>query len=167
LKDGKSGTGRFARGGFRLAWVLFPALALDRATKLLAARFLDGAGRVPFLPGVLNLNYAENTGVAFSMMSGNALVVLILSLLLVAGVLVWLVFGRERSTLVRLGLWLIAAGGVGNLFDRVAYGYVVDFIEFAFVEFAIFNVADICVCLGAGLAILGEWLKDGKEKAHE
>ena len=60
----------------------------------------------------------------------------------------------DAPGLFRAGLWLIAGGGLGNLYDRLAYGRVIDFLEPAFVRFAVFNVADVCVCVGAALAML-------------
>jgi signal peptidase II len=65
-----------------------------------------------------------------------------------------LIVKKPRSLLLKLGLVMVAAGGLGNLIDRVALGYVIDFIEFTFVRFAVFNVADICVSVGAALSAL-------------
>ena len=62
---------------------------------------------------------------------------------------------RAGPRLLRAGLWLIVGGGLGNLYDRLTRGGVADFIELAFVRFAVFNVADICICVGAALAALG------------
>ena len=59
---------------------------------------------------------------------------------------------------------MIAAGGVSNLFDRLTYGFVVDFIEFDFVNFAIFNVSDVFICVGAGLLFMALWLEERKKE---
>ena len=79
---------------------------------------------------------------------------------LIAGLVAWLVTHPDDPPLLRAGLWLIAGGGLGNLYDRLATGGVSDFIELAFVRFAVFNVADVCVCLGAALAVIGAILED-------
>ena len=152
---------RFSRG-FRGFWVLPVAVAADRLSKAWASRTLAGRGSVPALPGLLNAHYARNTGAAFSAMSGRTGLLTLLTALLLAGVCAWLLLKRPTG-LLRTGLWLVLAGGLSNLYDRAVYGYVVDFIEFAFVRFAIFNVADVCICLGAALAVLGYGLKERRE----
>ena len=71
----------------------------------------------------------------------------------------------DTPTLERAGLWLIAGGGLGNLWDRLAYGFVIDFIRLDFVRFAVFNPADVFVCVGAGLVVLSVSLAEWR-KAH-
>ena len=71
----------------------------------------------------------------------------------------------DTPTLERAGLWLIAGGGLGNLWDRLAYGFVIDFIRLDFVRFAVFNPADVFVCVGAGLVVLSVILAEWR-KAH-
>ena len=133
------------------AAVAIPALAIDRLTKIWAV-----AGMQPreIIPGVVGVRYAENTGAAFSMLSGMPWLVNALSVILVAAVIVFVLSDRSLNRVSRIGLWLVVAGGIGNIYDRLAYGYVVDFIEVLFMNFAIFNVADICVCCGAALTAL-------------
>jgi signal peptidase II len=143
-------------------WTLF-FIALDRLTKLWAERWLLGrhGGILEALPGVFRFHYAENTGVAFSMLPNGRLLIIALNLLLIAAVIGYLVVKKPKSRLVRLGLIMVAAGGAGNVIDRIALGYVIDFIEFTFVRFAVFNFADICVTVGAALAALGVMQEGG------
>ena len=156
---------RFSRG-FRGFWALLLVVAADRFSKAWAARSLAGRGSVPALPGLLNWHYARNTGAAFSALSGRTGLLTLLTALLLAGVCAWIILKRPGG-LMRTGLWLVLAGGLSNLFDRAVYGYVVDFIEFAFVRFAIFNVADVSICLGAGLVALAWWRTERREaKEH-
>lgn len=131
------------------AAVAVPAIILDRVTKVWA---MNGMERTELIPGIVGFRYAENTGVAFSFLSSAPWLVNVLTILLVVGILAMLIADKALSRWARFGMWLIAAGGIGNLYDRFAYGYVVDFIEVLFMNFAIFNVADICVCCGAVIA---------------
>lgn len=140
------------RRGFSGGWIALAAALADRLTKA-AARRLPAGGKA-LIPGILNLRPAENRGIAFSMLSGQGAWLALLTLMLVAGLVGWLVARPDAPKLLRAGLWLIAGGGLGNLYDRVLYGYVIDFIEPAFVRFAVFNVADACICVGAALAML-------------
>ena len=139
------------RRGCRGWWIALLAAAADRVTKAAATR--TGANG-PLIPGVLDLRLTTNSGMAFSMLSGQGLALTILTLALAAALTGWLVSHPDAPGLFRAGLWLIAGGGLGNLYDRLAYGRVIDFLEPAFVRFAVFNVADVCVCVGAALAML-------------
>ena len=152
------------RRGCRGWWIALLAAAADRVTKAAATR--TGANG-PLIPGVLDLRLTTNSGMAFSMLSGQGLALTLLTLALAAALTGWLVSHPDAPGLFRAGLWLIAGGGLGNLYDRVASGAVCDFIDLAFVRFAVFNVADVCICLGAALVVAGVWAsekKSGKAK---
>lgn len=135
--------------------VLALILAVDRLTKLWAMRWLDPHGPVPVLP-FFHLTYVENTGAAFGIgRSRNGLFVAV-SAVLLAG-LYWAQRRWPKDNLwLRAGVLLVAGGALGNLYDRLAYGFVVDFFDFR--VWPVFNVADSCVCVGAGLLAWG--LKD-------
>jgi len=141
------------RRGCRLWWVALLAVLADRLTKAAVASAKPGA----LVPGILNLRPVENRGVAFSMLWGMPLVTVILTALLIAGIVGFLIARPDFPGLSRAGLWLIVGGGLGNLYDRVVSGGVADFLELAFVRFAVFNVADICICVGAALVVVGAW----------
>ena len=129
------------------------AALLDRLTKLAVARFAPRG--CALVPGVVNLRPVENRGTALSMLSGQTLALTLVTAALIAALAGWLIARPESPRLLRAGLWLIVGGGLGNLYDRLTRGGVADFIELAFVRFAVFNVADICICVGAALAALG------------
>ncbi len=146
----------------RGACIVAPALVADRITKVWA---MGGMETGSVIPGIVGFRYAENTGVAFSFMSGMPWLVNVLSVSLVIALTILLIADKGFSRAARFGMWLIVVGGLGNLYDRLAYGYVVDFIELLFMNFAIFNVADICVCCGAviaGIALVFFDMKDNK-----
>ncbi len=130
------------------AWIAPLVVLIDQIVKM----WVSGMPQVRrvLIPGVLRLTYAENTGVAFSMLSGRPWLMGIVSALCIAAG--WLILRRYRlGTASRIGAMLILGGAVGNLLDRVFRGYVVDMFEFLFVRFAIFNVADAAVTAGAAL----------------
>ena len=133
-------------------WLIAAAvLAADRVTKILARGIPEGGQVV--IPGVVGLRYAENKGIAFSMLSGMPWVPGLLSLLVIVAAFIFL-RKKELHPLSRAGLMMMLGGAVGNMIDRFAYGFVPDMIEVLFMKFAIFNVADACLCVGCALVII-------------
>ena len=129
--------------------MIFLIVAFDRITKLLAVHFLKGKPPVTFIPKVVQFNYAENTGMAFSMFSGARWIFVILTFCVCVFAL-WYLFSNRTSNLWEYwSIGVIVAGGIGNLIDRTFQAYVIDFIEPTFMNFAIFNIADSAVTLGA------------------
>ncbi len=126
----------------------------DQLIKRWATAVLQPAGALPLLPGVAELRYVVNDGMAFSMLSGRQALLIAATTAILLAVLGWLVFGRP-APLERAAWVLVLGGGVGNLIDRALHGQVVDYINLLFMRFAVFNFADICVCTGVGLLILG------------
>ena len=123
--------------------------AADRISKLLSVRIPAGGSML--IPGVLGLRYTENTGMAFSMMSGKGWLLGVISLIFSAA-LVLLLAKKQFAPFPETGLLLMLGGAAGNMVDRFAAGSVPDMIEFLFLDFAVFNIAD--VCLTAGCAIV-------------
>ena len=142
-------------------------IAADQLTKALAQGLLAPGEGHALIPGVLGLRYAENTGIAFSLFQGQGWL-----LGLGAGAVLALAWALLRR--YRLGKWagagamLMLGGAVGNLIDRLCRGYVVDMVEVLLFPFAIFNLADVALTVGA--ALLGFTLlcmpKEWSEKEH-
>ena len=157
-------------GGRRHTTAFFAAvaliwIALDRMTKA----YFDGAfvlGETSSASYVLfHFRLVHNTGMAWGMFDDSTLLLAMFSCVICALVLVvWLMWprllGRNPSMLETLGLALLFAGGVGNAIDRFIQGYVVDFIEFTFIDFPVFNIADIGVTCGFVLVFLGYQLAE-------
>lgn len=144
------GTKRFAAGLVIIAAIVI----FDQLVKLWAARVLEQVpGQVlPFIPGFMDLRYMQNTGAAFSLFSGSTWILGSISAALAAVIIYFLWRGRSNgSWLYLISLSFIAGGALGNVIDRFRLGYVVDMLEFEFVRFAVFNVADSFVCVGAVL----------------
>ena len=134
----------------------------DRMTKILAPRIPEDGQAL--IPGVLGLRYAENRGIAFSMLSGMPWVLGLVSLAIIAAVFFFL-RGKKLRAMTLAGLMMMLGGAAGNMLDRFIHGFVPDMIEVLFVQFAVFNVADMFLCIGCGLLILQ--LLSGRELTGE
>lgn len=142
-----------------LMWILcavgLVSVGLDQLTKYLTIRYLKPVGNVPLIEGWLHLTYVENTGAAFGILKNHRWLFLVVSTLAIAAMIVYMVRKRRTlSPLLGVSLALIVGGGIGNQIDRLARGYVVDMIYLKIIDFAVFNVADACVCIGAALLFL-------------
>ena len=136
----------------RKEYAVAPAvLAADRALKMAAFR-LPEEGKV-LIPGVLRLRYAENRGIAFSMLSGEPRLLGLLSLVAVAGMILW-VWKKEMKAFPLAAMMLMIGGALGNAIDRLVLGFVPDMIEVLFVRFAIFNLADAALTVGCGMMVV-------------
>jgi len=131
-------------------------IALDQLTKWLAVVFLKSVSTVPIIKGVLHLTYLENTGAAFGMFNKpeQRWIFLTVSTVAILGMVFYLFSGLCEGKLAGVALAMLISGGIGNMIDRLLLGYVVDFIDFRLIHFAIFNGADTFVCVGAGLLVL-------------
>ncbi len=134
--------------------VILGGIGIDQLSKLLAVKLLAPVGSVPIWSGVLHLTYVENKGAAFGMLADHRWVFMTVSSIAIIGIALYLYSGRSTGKLFTSALMLIVSGGIGNMIDRLALGYVVDFIDFALIDFAVFNIADSFVCVGAGILIL-------------
>lgn len=125
-------------------------VAIDQVTKYFAKLYLYGEGAKDFIKGVVEFVYAENTGMAFSLFSGGRCFFIAMTVVLVIGCLIYMFKGRAQKDLwLFWSLGVIISGAVGNLIDRIYLGYVIDFINPTFVNFAVFNIADCAVTLGS------------------
>lgn len=137
--------------------VLGVILLFDLLTKKYAVEFLStkSGWSYPLMEGFIHLTYTENTGAGFGMFSGNTTALTVITAIVIAGILVYLIIAQKETMWLRVPLLFIVGGGIGNLVDRIALGYVRDFIKFAFWdEFAIFNIADAFVTVGVFMLII-------------
>lgn len=137
-------------------------VAADQLIKLWATNVLAPQGSIQVLPGIVELRYYLNNGMAFSMLEGRQTLLITATSLMLAAVLLALLFYSRMTPLERVAWTLVLGGGVGNLIDRVCNGVVVDYINPLFINFAVFNFADICVCTGVGVLVLSILLDGGK-----
>ena len=142
---------------------------VDRLTKYAAVSTVKVDGPKEFLFGLFNFTYVENTGAAFSLFSDKTDSLSILTVLFLAVMVFLLLKKTFSSKFLNASLLLVIAGGLGNLIDRLCYGYVIDFIEPLFVNFAVFNFADCCITVGAFMIIayeIYEIISERKKKAE-
>lgn len=149
--------------------VIVALVLIDQVSKLMVSNLMDYKECIPLIDGVLNLRYELNPGIAMGMLSelppSLRWVIIVIPIAAIAAMLVYLWKFRPNSIWACLGISMIAAGGIGNLIDRIFYGeelffgQVIDFIDFcAFptVWKYVFNFADACVCVGGAIVML--WL---------
>lgn len=138
------------------AVISFIMLAVDQITKALVVSYFEGTAKtVPVIKGVFSFCFVENDGAGFSILAGNTVFLIAFTALAMALVVYLLISGKFKSPLTNWGFCLILSGGLGNFIDRIFRdGLVVDFIKTDFMNFPVFNVADICVTVGAGFIIL-------------
>ncbi len=131
-------------------------IVADYITKLWAERVLTKISSIPLIENVFHLTYVENRGIAFGMFSGGRVVFIAVSLIVMA-VLLIIVFKTPKDTRtvwLKGGASLVIAGAIGNLIERIIKGYVVDFFDFRLINFPVFNVADIAVCVGVVMLLI-------------
>lgn len=131
-------------------------LALDQLTKYLAYTVLKGSGPVVLFPGVFEFRYLENQGAAFGMMENMQWIFILFALVISAAAFwIYLRMPVERRLLpLRILCVTLTAGALGNMIDRILHHFVIDFLYFSLIEFPIFNVADIYVCVSTGIFLL-------------
>lgn len=133
--------------------------ALDRVSKI-----MWGSADFTLIPHVLGVRGTQNTGMAFGWLSGNPLLLAAVTVLVLLALFLYLrkqkVTGPEA-----LGLGLLIGGALGNLFDRIVYGYVIDMLEPLFMNLFVFNIADAGITVGAGILMI--CLLFGKEETKD
>jgi signal peptidase II len=129
-------------------------IGADQLIKYWALANLSQVGSIPIIGDVFHLTYVENRGAAFGMLQGQKWILVGATSLVLLGALVFLLTKRVKSRVLIWAISLIISGGVGNLIDRIARGFVVDYLDFRLINFYVFNLADSCVCVGVGLVLL-------------
>jgi len=151
---------------FCIVIILLSVLA-DQVSKYLAATYLTQVDTLALIEDVFHFTYVENRGAAFGMLADHRWVFMVLSVVGIAAVAVWVAVEKPRSRWIRGAAALIIGGGIGNMIDRIALGYVIDFIDCRFIDFYVFNIADSCVCVGCAmlvLAVIAEEIREAKKK---
>jgi signal peptidase II len=151
--------------GLRWLWVTVLILVLDRVTKYAALHYLLAYQALPVVPG-FNLTLSFNTGSAFSFLDSQSgwqvwffgCIAAVVSI----GILCWLARLSSRERCISIALSLIVGGALGNLWDRMSYGHVIDFIQLYISHYywPTFNIADSAICVGALLLFLNTIFKE-------
>lgn len=145
-------------------------LVADQVTKYIVSTNMEinDTVSVNIVNWFVDFHYIENPGGAWGIMKGKTAILLIITGAIMAVLAFLMIKNAKKSKLFFWASSLIIAGGIGNMIDRVFHeGLVVDFLRFTFIDFPVFNLADVAVCTGAGLLILYfvlDIIKDAKEK---
>lgn len=131
--------------------IVLISVVLDQITKFIVQNHLQGKGFVGVIGDAIGFEYVRNPGAFLGMFSDARWAFMIPSLLIIGVMSVWLYVKRNPSPLFITSMALLIGGGIGNMFDRILLGYVIDFISFRFINFPNFNVADSCVTIGCVL----------------
>ena len=137
---------RYKSGLYALLFILgivVCVLFVDMLTKILT----DGIS-VRIWDGVFNFVSVHNTGGAWSILNEHTWILITLTFIFLIAFCIFNYFFKQRTTLYLVGFSLVLGGAVGNLIDRLFLGYVRDFIALDFINFPVFNIADMCLCAG-------------------
>lgn len=134
-----------------LIWIL-----LDQLTKNAMEEILGKIAETPALPGIFKFNLVHNYGAAWGIFGGATLPLILFSILVCIAIIIYLLkMWQHTNMFIIFGASLIFAGGIGNMIDRISLGYVIDFISLEFINFPVFNIADIGVTVGVILFMFG------------
>ena len=152
--------------------IVIVGVVIDQAIKHWAQTELIYIGSIPVIEGLFNLTYVQNTGAAFGILQGQRVLLSVLVSVIVLGSFYMMFMGMFKHPMLIISVALIQSGGIGNLIDRLRFGYVIDYLDFsALFGFPVFNFADMCVVGGTfGVIIYVMFLEQRileKEKAAE
>ncbi|SIS44085.1 signal peptidase II [Kroppenstedtia eburnea] len=139
---------------FRYIFVALVILVLDQWTKWLVVHKMDLYQTIPLWEGVFHITSHRNRGAAFGILENQQWLFIVVTVLVVVGILVYLARLKESQPLMSWSLALILGGALGNLLDRIRLGEVVDFLDFRWIHYPIFNVADSAIVIGVGIMLL-------------
>lgn len=143
--------------------VISLVIIIDQCTKYMVRINFEQGETLPIISDILHLTYVRNLGAAFSMFENIKVVTIIIPLFILLIAITALFFFYKRiSRFSRISISLVIAGGMSNLIDRIILGYVTDMIDFRI--FPVFNIADISVCVGCVLLIVGMFLPEKLDK---
>lgn len=150
-----------------LIWQILLAVLIivsDRAVKLYIVANCRQGEVFGGLPGIADFLYVRNTGAAFSVLSGNTILLAVISIVFLIAVVLYKIIRKPQHVMENLAVTLFFAGGLGNAIDRIQYKFVVDFIDIKWFDFPVFNIADIAVVGGAIAAIIFVLFFDKEKK---
>ncbi|MAM87804.1 signal peptidase II [Allohahella sp. A8] len=146
-------------GQRRWLWLTLAVIIFDLSTKAMATAWLDYATPVPVIP-YFNLTLLHNTGAAFSFLASaggwQRWFFIVLAIAISAVLLTWLGRLKRHETWLAIALALVLGGAIGNVYDRIVHGYVVDFIHLYYGSYSwpAFNIADSAISIGAVMMVI-------------
>ena len=128
-------------------------MVLDRAVKIAVSGSMAVGDSIPVIGDFFHITYVQNTGAAFSLFQGHPTILIVFPAIVIGiGIIFVIVKSKTYKKIFLFSVSMMCGGGLANLTDRMAYGYVIDMFDFG--KFPVFNVADIMVCVGCGLLAL-------------
>lgn len=129
-------------------------IALDQITKYLVINNISASDTITAIKGIIDFVYVKNTGGAFSILNNATWLLSIISVVFCVGVIVYFIKNKPQKKNECMALTLMFAGALGNAIDRIFRGFVIDFIKTSFIDFPVFNIADIAITVGAVLLVV-------------
>ncbi|ERI06919.1 signal peptidase II [Aneurinibacillus aneurinilyticus ATCC 12856] len=142
----------------------------DRIAKWLVVTYMEFGQSIPLWEGVFHLTSHRNRGAAFGILENQRGFFIVITIAIIVGIIWYLRKAYKESKLVSLALALILGGAIGNFYDRVLTGEVVDFLDFTLINFPIFNIADSAIVIGVSLFVIDgirELLMNGRDRKYE
>ena len=141
--------------------IIAAIVGFDQLVKYAATHYLKDMPSKEIIPNIFTLDYVKNSGAAFSMFSGNKLILIAFPAMAILAMLFY-IFAKPHNTMLGLGFVFIISGGIANLIDRLKMEYVIDYFNLH--GFAVFNFADIFVCLGCSLVVIELLFFEGRKR---
>lgn len=151
-----------------MLWIIIAAVltAADQAVKYAVVSSMSVGETAFSLLGLFDITYVKNTGAAFSMLSGRLSLLSLISIVFCFGTVVYWIKRKPTHPLLKTSITMMFSGALANGIDRIARGFVVDYIRTTFISFPVFNIADICITVGAALVVLYVILFDKEAKTE-
>ncbi len=127
------------------------SFVLDRLSKIFVSTNMRLGQSIPVIENIFHITFKTNDGAAFSILSGKVPFLIVSTLLIIGLLVAFIIVKKPKNKIFCIAVSLIISGALGNLVDRIALGHVIDFLDARWIDFPIFNVADICVVIGAAL----------------
>ncbi len=139
-----------------IGWIVLSVLIviIDQISKILVMNNIGVYDSIPVIPGIIEFVYVKNTGAAFSLLNHMTLFLGLISVAFCAFVIFFVLKKKPTEKILMLSLSLLFGGALGNAIDRIFRQFVVDFIKTSFIDFPVFNVADIAITVGAVILMI-------------
>ena len=136
--------------------VMIPFLIIDIVSKFIISRICTLNNSVSVINNFFSITYTHNYGGAWSILSSSTLFITVISIIVITGIIYYMYKHKINNNFEKMGYILLLSGAIGNLIDRIIYGYVIDFLDFNIFgyNFPIFNIADICIVCGIFIIVI-------------
>lgn len=150
----------------RLLPISFLVILIDQVVKIVVTMNFSLYSSIEVINSFFSITYVRNTGAAWSILSGNTLFLVLISLIALVIIYLYFIKNKKLSKLENISYGLLIGGIIGNLVDRIIYGYVIDYLDFKIInyDFPIFNIADICIVVSIILVAINLMVGEYHEK---